>query len=668
MRKRSLVLTFTLGIAAVALAAHLGGQGAAVPPGAPQPGGPQPTGQPATGTGLIVGRVLDASSGKPIQGASVTVTSTSQQLPSPVSAATGFRPQAIVTGSDGVFVFRNLPKGSFVLRGGLAGYLSVSASTSPTASAAFQAVSLDDGEKVNDIELRMWRSGAVTGQVLDEQNEAVEGITIMVVRIAMTGGRRTLAMMQSATTDDRGVYRIPGLTPGDYGVCALFSRHIAPVAAGLAQSGGNAEMQRTLSGSGAMSPSGSGYRVGDLMLISASGSRNVDPAPSEDGRLSVYADVCYPSATTVQGAQAVRVDSGQERSDLNVVLRVVPGARIVGTLSGPANRLSGMAVHLFPAAPGDSTITGAIEAAQTVTDPDGGFGFIGVPAGSYVLKVAFVPFADQGIPQEFIDQMIAEGAILPPSFFARPPAPPPNEPTLWAIAPINVGETDVSGVALTLREGPRVSGRIAFEGTKERPAADRLAIASMSFEAVDGSGSNTYAQPRGRVTPEGTFAIPGVVPGRYLVRLQGAWPGWTLKSIVANGRDVSDDPLDIASTDVSGLVVTMTDRPSELSGIVRGEGGAPDRRARVFVFPADKARWTQTNGGRRAASTGVSKQGLFTVPGLPAGDYFVVAIGDYTEANWQDPRVLDMLSRVATRVTIRDAEHRTVDLVTSVIR
>ena len=668
MRKPSRVLTLALVLAAVALGVHLGGQGVAVPPAAPLPGG-SPTGPPATGTGLIVGRVIDGSTSKPIQGVSVTASSTSQPLPSaPASAATGFRPQSIVTGSDGVFVFRNLPKGTFALRGGLLGYLSASTSSGPAVLTSSQSVSLEDGEKINDLELRLWRSGAVMGQVLDEQGEAVEGITITVLRIATTGGRRTISMQQSATTDDRGMYRISGLTPGDYSVCALFSRHIAPVAAGVAQFSGNGDMQRTLSGSGALSPSGSGYRVGDLMLISSSSSRNVDPAPSEDGRLSVFADACYPSAPTVQGAEAVHIDSGQDRSELNMVLRIVPSVRILGTLSGPSNRLSGMAVHLYPAAPGDVTIVGAIEAAQTVTDPEGGFGFIGVPAGSYVLKVTYAPRSEQAIPQELIDRLIAEGAFVPDSFFERPPVTAPAEPTLWAIAPVTVGETDVTGLALALREGPRVTGRIAFEGTKARPAADRLASATISFDAVDGSASNTYAQARGRVVPDGTFSTMGVVPGRYLVRLQGAWPGWTLKSIVAGGREVSDDPLDITGADIDGVVITMTDRPSELSGSVRTDSGAPDRRANVLVFPSDRARWTQTNAGRRMASTGVSKQGTFTVSGLPAGDYFVVATNESISSNWQDPRMLDTLSRIAARVTIRDAEPRKVDLVTSVIR
>jgi hypothetical protein len=539
-----------------------------------------------------------------------------------------------------------------------------------------QSLSLADGEKVNDVEVRLWRNSAISGQVLDEQNEAVEGIAIMLVRSEMTGGRRVLSLQQSAVTDDRGVYRISGLTPGDYGLCAIFSRHIAPIAASLAQQSGGADMQRTLSGSGGLSPSGSGYRVGDYMMISGSGQRNVDPAPGEDGRQFVFADACYPSAPTVQGAELVGLESGQERSQVNLQLRIVPGAQILGTIAGPVARLSGMAVHLYPATPGDSTIANAIEAAQTITDPGGGFGFIGVPAGAYVLRVTYVPQMGMQMDNMMLDRMLGEfaamGEVVPPEILARASQaqaqPTPTEAALWASAEITVGATDVTGIALALRETPRVTGRLVFDGATKPPPADRLTTASIAFEAMDAAGTTFVQQPRGRFAADGSFTAIGLVPGRYIARLQGAWPGWNLKSVLLNGRDISDDPLEVTGSDIAGVVISMTDRTNELSGTVRGADGLPDRRARVVVFPADRARWTQANGGRRATSTVASKTGTFSFSTLPAGDYIAVAVPDQPGLNWQDPRRLDALSRGGTRVTIHDGEPRRLDLVTSVAR
>lgn len=653
MRQRRVALGLALGIVVLCIGVAADQRGA--PPPAP---GSSPASTPATGTGLIVGRILDANGDKPMAGAAVTI------VPAGSQATTAFRPASVVTGSDGVFVFRNLPKGPFAIGAVSPGYMYQSPGSNP-----MTMITLDDGEKINDVVVRLWRFGAISGQVVDEQGEGVEGITISVIRGETSSGRSTLNSQTSAVTDDRGFYRVISLAPGDYTACALFSRRIAPTSPTMME--GNADMQRTISGSGGQPPSGSGYRVGDFVMISSSGSRNVDPSPGEDGRMVVFADACYPSAPTVQAAQLVRVASGQERSDLNLVLRIVPSVRIMGTVTGPANRIVGMGVHLYPAAPGESSITNAIEAANTLTDQNGNFGFIGVPAGSYVARAVYRQSPDFAMQQQMLIEMAGQGA--PPELLARlasatAAGPPAAEPALWASAAITVGDSDINGVSLNLREAFRVTGRVVFEGTQPRPAADRMPIASIGITALDPVGTASYAQPRGQFAADGTFTASAVLPGRYLLAFQGAWPGWTLKSIVTNGRDVSDDPLDVTNGDVTDVVVTLTDRPAQLAGTVRDDSGVKDARARVLVFPADRTRWTQVSAGRRLSNAVVSKDGTFTVTGLPAGEYFVVAVGNQAVVNWQEPKTLDVLSRLASRTTVRDGERRTLDLVTSVIR
>jgi len=625
----------------------------------------------ATGTGLVMGRVVDGSSGKPIPGAMVGLTV--QMMPQAGAGGAaglqipGYRPQAVTTGSDGQFVFSNLPKGTFLLVSMLPG---ANAFLNESSQSSTQMVTLAEGEKLNDVDVRLFRPGVVTGQVRDERGDGLEGISISLVRITSNGGKRNLSVARSTTTDDRGVFRVAGVSPGDYGVCALFSRRIAPVAAGLAQAAGNADLQRTLSGSGGNSPSGSGYRVGDFVLISGSGQRNVDPAPGEDGRFSVFADVCSPSAPTVQDMEIVRVESGQERGQMDMVLRIVPSVRISGKLVGPANRLSGMAVYLYPAIPGAVSLDGAMWASQTITDPEGGFGFIGVPQGSYVLRVAYVSPEQRDATGlvELINRLAAQGQPVPPELasMVTQRANVPAEPTLWATAPITIGESDVNGVTLALREGSRMSGAIMFDGSREKPPATQLTSASFGLESTE--GQMAYAQPRGRFAADATFNIPGIVPGSYLPRPNLAFAGWTIKSIVANGRNVLDDPIDVGVSDISGVVITMTDRPTDVSGTVRTNGGQPDRRALVVVFPSDRARWSQLNAGRRMKTTTVTRQGTFSFSGLPAGEYFIAAISDQAGANWQDPRVLEILSRSATPLSLRDGDRRTVDVTTSVVR
>ena len=59
---------------------------------------------------------------------------------------------------------------------------------------------------------------------------------------------------------------------------------------------------------------------------------------------------------------------------------------------------------------------------------------------------------------------------------------------------------------------------------------------------------------------------------------------------------------------------------------------------------------------------------LFAAAGLPAGDYLVVAFDDAAGEGLQDERVLRQLRTLATRVSVRDGESKTLQMRLSVVR
>jgi hypothetical protein len=65
-----------------------------------------------------------------------------------------------------------------------------------------------------------------------------------------------------------------------------------------------------------------------------------------------------------------------------------------------------------------------------------------------------------------------------------------------------------------------------------------------------------------------------------LVALPRRVSGWSLKSIAINGRDLSDQPLELSTTEMTSLVVTMTDRPLQLTGAVRDANNRETRKRR----------------------------------------------------------------------------------------
>ena len=132
---------------------------------------------------------------------------------------------------------------------------------------------------------------------------------------------------------------------------------------------------------------------------------------------------------------------------------------------------------------------------------------------------------------------------------------------------------------------------------------------------------------------------------------------------MVNGRDASVVPVEFESADLSGVMLTFTDRPSELSG-QRRRPTVRRRPATVLVFPADSAAWVGYGNElaplrRTRAST---RQGNFKVTNLPAGDYLAVAIPDKMANDWQNPKFLETLVSDATRVRIRDGEKATASL------
>jgi hypothetical protein len=167
---------------------------------------------------------------------------------------------------------------------------------------------------------------------------------------------------------------------------------------------------------------------------------------------------------------------------------------------------------------------------------------------------------------------------------------------------------------------------------------------------------------RGRVEPNGQFTTMGVPPGRYYLRIMGGgYTGWSFQSAMAGGRDASVVPIEFDSSDIGGVMLTFTDRPTELSGQVTGEGAL--ERNTVLVFPADAAAWTgYGSSSRRFANVRVDKGGNFKASNLPAGEYLAVAIPDKIANDWQNPKFLESIASQATRVRIRDGEKVTESL------
>jgi hypothetical protein len=232
-----------------------------------------------------------------------------------------------------------------------------------------------------------------------------------------------------------------------------------------------------------------------------------------------------------------------------------------------------------------------------------------------------------------------------------------------------VGESNIDNVLVTLQRGASVSGHVEFDGATDRPDASALSRVPIVLERADsrtapmpGIGGFQSA-PAGRIDETGAFKTYTQPIGRYLIRIGGAPSGWTVKSVISEGRDISETPFDLGASDLKNIIVTFTDRPTTLTGLAHTKDGSPDPDALVVVFPTDPAGWTDFGvAPRRLRSARPLKNGKYTITGLPAGDYYIAAISEDAFSSWQSPDVLAELSRSATQVRIIDGDTHTQDL------
>jgi hypothetical protein len=642
---------------------------------------------PPKGTGLILGQVVDGSSGEPVTDATVTLivpgalngrrgglgappplgaaASAGAGLsggPLPFAAAPGGN--RLLTDDQGRFVFRDLPAGSFSLTATAPGYVP-GALGQPRPNGPSHALDLADGERKGDTRIRLWRYAVMSGNVLDEIGEPAVGVAVRALRRTTASGRARLSVAGSATTDDRGEFRIPSLVPGDYLLAIPESQITMPVATvqtlmdGVLAGRGAAMMDVVMSG-GPM-PSPEGRRIGDNLLRSAAGP-NAPVPPPVGGRIGAYLTQYYPLAASPAQASVVALRSGEEKAGLSLQLRLAPTAAVTGTVVGPNGPVANAPVKLTPVSVDEAGIESGFETASTLTRADGSFTILAVPAGQYAARATKMPRPPipAGRGMAGLAGMILGGAATSSSASQ-------TEVPLYGQVPLAVSGLDVA-TWIELREGAKLSGRIEFVGAATPPQPKQLQALTVTLTAIDGrtfgSGPSLFGQPASQTNADesGQFKTAGYPPGLYTVSMGGQLPpGWTLKSVIVSGKDALTAPLELSTADIGGAVVTYTDKISQITGLVRGI--TVTAGATVIVFPVDYQTWI-ANGmsPRRTRQLVVSAAGVYTVAGLLPGDYFVVAADDNDVTDNQDAATFDRLARVATRVTLGDGEKKTADL------
>jgi hypothetical protein len=211
-------------------------------------------------------------------------------------------------------------------------------------------------------------------------------------------------------------------------------------------------------------------------------------------------------------------------------------------------------------------------------------------------------------------------------------------------------------VYLTLVPGGSVSGTVTLRSARTAGLPE-LNQFRLSVQAADSSpggvGGNT------RVNDDGTFVIEDIAGGPRVLRGQ-APRGWTLASVTAGGREITDVPLDvIPGRRIPGVSVVFTDRISEISGTVTDQQGTPITDFTVLAFPTSHALWHPQS--RHIMTARPDQTGRFQLRGLPPGDYYVAVVDPVESGEWFEPDFLNEHRPGAATVKLAEGETRTQD-------
>jgi hypothetical protein len=577
----------------------------------------------STGTAVIAGVVVAADTGRPVRRVRVTLSSTAPDVS--LSATTA---------DDGHFKFSELPAGAFTVSASRPGFIdSVFGQRTPGSGRPGTPVQLIDGQKVESLSMPIARGGVITGLVADDRGDPEFGAQVRAMRWVMRSGERTLTVVATATTDDRGIYRATGLLPGDYLVSATSPE--GPSSDQLV-----ADAKKRLAEVSAMATSAAPNALADLKATIATLVDSTDP--SKDAPTG-YAPVYYPGTTLPAAAQTVTLGVSEERQAIDVSLQLVPLTRVSGVVTGAAGTAGSVLVVLTPTGtpvppPGPRTAR---------LGPDGRFSFSAVSPGSYTVMAFTLPDVAAKLAADKLATAFAKSQ------------PEPDVPSSWASFDVVVDGRPMAPVVLGLQTDLAVSGHFTLSGSSPPPDFSRMRV--LLSAASSASPERSVPVPPAAADATGRFSVAGLVPGHYRLSVAGAAGPWSVASAVIGGRDVCDVPLEVRSgNDLGGLVVTLTDRSTWLLGTLQDASGRVTSDFTVVVFPSDAASWLPQ--ARRVQATRPSTDGHYGFRGLPPGDYLLAVVPDVEPGQWYDPNWLRQVLPSAVSIRLADGQRRTQDL------
>jgi uncharacterized protein (DUF2141 family) len=285
----------------------------------------QPYAQPqsASRSSVIEGKVLEHDGGTPLRYATVTLQDTTGRLET----------QTTTTNTNGEFVLTRLAAGRYTLSATKPAYLEGQFGSQGPQRLG-HPITIAASQHLTNIVIKMWRGGVISGAIRDSNGDPLPNVPVHARRRVFTDGVPMLAIEIAGrdVTDDRGFYRVYGLSPGDYGVVAVPTNRVKP------------------------------------------------QGPDQPGYASVY----FPGTPIADEARLISVNPSEEQQGIDFVLHLVRLSTVSGSLLPPINyRFSTLKTELLLTT--DAVSSGLFLRQRVSVSPTGEFAVTGVAPGRYTL-------------------------------------------------------------------------------------------------------------------------------------------------------------------------------------------------------------------------------------------------------------------------------------------
>jgi hypothetical protein len=442
------------------------------------------------------------------------------------------------------------------------------------------AIVLSPEEPTKDLEFRISPEASIVGVVLDEAGEPVRNAQIMLQTVPppSPGGPQPVGGTRgSARTDDRGMYEIANLAPGDY----RLSIHAQPWYAATGQ---------PIRG----------------------GSNNNDPSPLDPSLDFAYAPTWFPGVNDPALAETIVLHAGDTRqADFHLVpipsihLRILAPPR---TNTGP----NAPPMQAFPVVQQLGSGLGAQIFAQITTrfDQQGQIDVGGLTPGMYQVRLA-------GPPNQEGHTAIVE--VTANSSRTVDLNAPSRDIARVTIHLDGVGDFDPGS------RGERGGG-------VQVTLIDRDGARGSFFSGGPGGGGDNFSRlDRRDPNADRVMEVP---PGRYEVVLQGR-PNIFLTGLAAKGAETAGRYVTVGAGE-STLTVHAASGRASLSGVATMEK-KPVVGAMVLLVPITIE---DPNSITFLVQDQTNTDGSFELANVIPGQYILVAIDHGWEINWGDHSTL----------------------------